>query len=651
MHPFGREAETSLQDLFEYFKRCLQLGEWELASACVPQLVNQTGEHSGSLRDIIKAIICHPYSLQWQSLGSPHRLAWFWLQVLETWTEEQVPPNIRTQLEFLLLLEELGSEGVPEPVLRELQQAFLKAAEGSGAAAVESCLRTLLDRKKPRLAELVSRFLQDQSRPEDLTLQHTFIQHLMKKLGKPERNPEKVEEWAEEIYGVLAVMPWSSCRSDGQLEALCEALWAARDGPLREERVLGCWLRPHCDALVSAYSSTALRLQRDHLLRSSPDTQVELPEAQKLTLSLCCHKDRPSVWKTVFFECLSSGKHFLEQVLVTALDLMKHEDFGQLKDLLQLEFQPLSRLLLLLGWTQCRSLSSAQTLLSILHKEPAAAEDSVLQDFADLLSSQLGVLEWCKHNNPGISMEALLAQLHTLDHHSALYILHSLTPLAQLEERRILDLLQQLPNSPPTEDAEAVSPLSPGVQRNIVLFQGFCAMKYAIYALCVNAHKQSNCSECEATPPPPPQQQLQPSEAEMDQNKTSTSSEGCHLLFQHYLSECQLYLETVPAMFRLELLENIFSLLFLSTADFSQQIQRDTTSEAGARSEGTSSTRTTGVESESTTKEDKLRSSSPAAHRSHLDLGHLIQGCRGFLVDVTAMEGFLKLLKLSLIHI
>lgn len=45
-------------------------------------------------------------------------------------------------------------------------------------------------------------------------------------------------------------------------------------------------------------------------------------------------------------------------------------------------------------------------------------------------------------------MDSLLAQLHTLDSHSALYILHSLTPLAQFEERRILDLLQQLPDLP-----------------------------------------------------------------------------------------------------------------------------------------------------------------------------------------------------------
>lgn len=115
--------------------------------------------------------------------------------------------------------------------------------------------------------------LQDQSCTEDQTLQHTFIQHLMKELGKPERRPEKVDEWVEEIYAVLSVMLWSSRRGGGQLEALCEALWAARDGPLKEERILSSLLRPRCDALVSTYCSAALRLQRDHLLRSAPDTQ------------------------------------------------------------------------------------------------------------------------------------------------------------------------------------------------------------------------------------------------------------------------------------------------------------------------------------------------------------------------------------------
>ncbi|KAM8915638.1 zinc finger FYVE domain-containing protein 26 isoform 3-T6 [Spinachia spinachia] len=645
MYPFGREAETFLQDLFEYFKRCLQYGEWELANACVPQLVRSTGGLSENLRNIIKAIVCHPYRLKWESVGSPHRLAWFWLQVLEKWTDEQVPLDVRRELEFLLLLEELGSESIADNVLKELHQAFLETQSTEGSrrthAAVESCLQTLLEKKKPRLAQTLTHFLQDGSCTEDHALQHTFIQHLIRALGKPEKSPEKVEEWMEEIYAVLSVMPWSSGRSDGQLEALCEALWAARNKPLKEERILSSLLRPRCDALVTVYCSAALRLQRDHLLRSAPDTQVDLPEAEKLALSLCCHKDRPSIWKTIYFECLSSGKHFLEQVLVTALDLIKHEEFSQLKDLLRLEFQPLSRLLLLLRWTECRSLRSAQMLLSILHQQQPPANDSVLQEFSDLLSSQLGILEWCKNNNPKISMEALLAQLHTLDNHSALHILHSLTPLAQFEEHKILALLEQLPNPERTGDAEVDPNLRSGVQRNIVLFQGFCAIKYAVYALCVNAHKYSKCTECEPMKP----QQHRPSEAEMEKN--TTSSEGCHLAFQHYLSECQLYLEAVPALFRLELLEDIFSLLFLSTADFSLQIPNEELSLDARNTYEESGTVAPTDETENCRKENwKLRSSSPSqAHPSHLELGHFIQGCTGFLSDVTAMTGFLKLLK------
>lgn len=52
-------------------------------------------------------------------------------------------------------------------------------------------------------------------------------------------------------------------------------------------------------------------------------------------------------------------------------------------------------------------------------------------------------------------MEALLSQLHTLDNHSALYILHSLTPLTHFEERRILEQLQQPPTAPKTGSASA----------------------------------------------------------------------------------------------------------------------------------------------------------------------------------------------------
>lgn len=108
-------------------------------------------------------------------------------------------------------------------------------------------------------------------------------------------------------------------------------------------------------------------------------------------------------------------------------------------------------------------------------------------------------------------------------------------------------------------------------------------------------------------------------------------------------------------MFRLELLENIFSLLFLSTSDFVHQVQKDSSTDTDAHSECTSNAADQNVEAEAKVDPDEAEQKrredqkqcprSAAAHSGHLDLEHLIQGCRGFLVDVTAMEGFLKLLK------
>lgn len=103
-------------------------------------------------------------------------------------------------------------------------------------------------------------------------------------------------------------------------------------------------------------------------------------------------------------------------------------------------------------------------------------------------------------------------------------------------------------------------------------------------------------------------------------------------------------------MFRLELLENIFSLLFLSTADLTQQ--RETTSNtcSAAQWEHPSSTNTHPQNKHSSREAEKeaqeQSSGSMRTTPSHyLDLGHFVQGCRGFLADVAAVEGFLKLLK------
>ncbi|KAL2099181.1 hypothetical protein ACEWY4_005661 [Coilia grayii] len=645
MFPFGREEEDSLDKLFHFFKCCLKHGEWELAAACVPQLGKAPGGVPQELRDIIWAIVNHPYPLAWRRMGSPHKLAWFWMLVLEDWTKEKVPEVLRTELEFMLALEELG-DGVSEKVLKEIQQAFWDSCSDRKMAVpsteVLTCVKDLLRQGNPRLAEALASFLLRGSHegggsPWHYSLQDVFIQHLLDKLQEPQSEP-----WAEEVASVLALMPWSVERPKAELEGLWEALWKSKEGPLDEGRVLGALLRPKDHTLVMLYSSASLRLLREQILREAPHTEEELPEAEKLMLGLCCHDDRPTAWKAIYFECLSSGKHFLEQVLVTGLDLAKRQEFGRLEEMLRGEFQPLARLLLLLGWPQCPTPASARTLLQVLHHQQPLANDTVLSEFADSLASQLGVLEWCAKNNPGVSEEAIQSQLLTLGQHSALYVLHSLTPLAHHDDSQVLDLLHSLSPTGHTEFSDMGDTRGLAAQRNITLFQGFCAMKYAVYALCVSAHTHTNCKECGLT-----SQEDKTSESQRKRESPS-HSEDAQTLFQHYMSECQLYLEAVPALFRLELLENIFSLLFLSSADLApvlehtRPIPHSKGSGEGAENEEDINS---GISASQHVGPDGEQQGVGKPGRGHLDLGHLTRGCRGFLVDVRAMEGFLRLIR------
>lgn len=63
MHPFGREEQSSVQDLFVFYTRCLRHGEWELAAACVRQLRQAAGDVLQHPDDIMAAVIAQPYQL------------------------------------------------------------------------------------------------------------------------------------------------------------------------------------------------------------------------------------------------------------------------------------------------------------------------------------------------------------------------------------------------------------------------------------------------------------------------------------------------------------------------------------------------------------------------------------------------------------
>ncbi|XP_050809350.1 zinc finger FYVE domain-containing protein 26 isoform X7 [Gopherus flavomarginatus] len=709
MHPFGNEEAASLEHLFCFFCECVRRGEWELAQACIPQLHQWQGDGSEKVAAILQALIACPSQLRCGQNCSPQRLAWLWLLVLKkwlVWDQKIIPSVLQRETEFLLLLEEL-QKNVSDEVLKELFEAFecvqskhesdRKKRDGRTyrfSVEATSALRKLLLRA-PRRAQALLEFLQGERGTPSSALQHScsvqnvyvdFLRDSLKSLQRLQRYPKSSgeldqSETVDAIYGVLSVLHFEVEHQTGELRHLCrellDACWA-EGSPLKEERLLSCILRKQSHALLSLYSNVFTERTREKLLgpKLPGKGSSEQLDTERVMLALFAEPEEVYSWKTAYFYCLSSSKHFLEQILVTALTLLKREDFTGLSSLLSREFNPLSRLLVLLGWTHCHSLESAKKLLHALHKTQSLCNDSVLKEFCDGLWAQVQVLEWCiQQNSITIPKEILLQHLYSLDCHSALYSLYHLTNLLALNEEDVIELLQKVPARDQETQVVPVSSLL-SQQRNLVLFRAFCAMKYAIYALCVNSHCHSKCKDC-----------MHSLLSDLPEDSTPLKEPpgdrppylDCPAIFPHYLAKCQQFLRSVPAPLHLELLENIFSLLFVSYSDLYTEtpLPEDYAEEdnivkksCGARNlDGSASRESSTSESPQHPAEPERKTERcPQAHRtvchgiqtvlgselsgetcessrmSYLDLKHFASGVSGFLVDDLVVDAFLKML-------
>uniref|UniRef100_A0A8C3XD36 Zinc finger FYVE domain-containing protein 26 n=1 Tax=Cyanoderma ruficeps TaxID=181631 RepID=A0A8C3XD36_9PASS len=550
---------------------------------------------------------------------------------------------------------------------------------------VVSALRKLLLRAPQRAKALLEFFQGEQgthsSSPQQYhSLQNIFVEFLcdsLKSLQSPQSSSElsaelDQRELVDTIYAALSVVTFEVEHQADEIKHLFRELldvcWA-EGSPLREEKLLNCMLRKQSHGLLSLYSSVLTERTREKFLlsKSVQKGSSEQQDTERTVMSLFSDPKEAPSWKTAYFYCLSSSKHFLEQILVTALALLKREDYSGLKSLLRREFNPLSRLLVLLGWTHCQSLESAKALLWTLHKTQDLCNDSVLKDFCDGLWAHVEVLEWCmQQNSVTVPRKVLLQHLHNLDCHTALYSLHHLTNLLALKEDDVIELLQKVPARDQQMQA-ATLPNSLSQQRNLALFRAFCAMKYAIYALCVNAHRHANCRDC-----------VHSLLGDIPEDATFGEPADCSSVFPQYIVKCQQFLRSIPIPLRLEVLENIFSLLFVSYNDLYTETplpedyaeDEDLDQKSAALSvEGSASRQSSTLQSpqhltEAGKKSEKHLLAAQTVHRdprdlcdsmldgkscetskpSYLDLKHFTNGVTGFLVDDVAMEAFLTLL-------
>lgn len=691
-HPFGTEETASQKELFGFFCECLRRGEWELAQACVPQLHEAQGDVPKKVEDILQALVVCPHQLRCGQDINPQRLAWVWLLVLEKWFAQEkklLPAVFRRKLEFLLLSEDLQGN-IPEDILKELYEALSQDTADPvldenrrleswtlrlSSEAVSVLLGLLSQAPQPAqaLLELLLRE-DDGTSPGGWPLQKALVDLIRKALrALQDPAPGSLGD-VEAIYGALRTLRCPAEPLGAELRLLCEELLEAcrtEGSPLREERLLSCLLHKAGRGLLSLYGQAYAEKAAVKPLKASSSGEVSPDhlDPERAMLALFSNPNSAEAWKLAYFYCLSNSKHFLEQILVTALTLLKEEDFPSLGCLLDREFRPLSRLLVLLGWTHCQSLASAKRLLQTLHRTQDQGGDKLLRDACDGLWAHLEVLEWCvQQSSSPIPKRDLLCHLHGGDSHSVLYSLHHLTNLPALREEEVLKLLQKVPAKEPQQEHDSAG--APGPEhlsqcQNLTLYRSFCAMKYAIYALCVNSHQHTQCQECKDSLPEDLAVATEPV-------NDSVSSSGASNLFSTYLARCQQYLCRVPDSLRLELLENIFSLLLITSADlhpephlpedYAEEDDIEGKDPLGLRSPPESPQHIAQPERKSergslgvprsladtlpSCLKTEPKDSSPEPHgHSFLDLEHLTSGVSGFLADEFAMGAFLRLLQ------
>uniref|UniRef100_A0A803VED7 Zinc finger FYVE domain-containing protein 26 n=1 Tax=Ficedula albicollis TaxID=59894 RepID=A0A803VED7_FICAL len=681
MYSFGNEEAESLESLFGFFCECVRRGHWELAQACVPQLSQWHGDGPGKVEAILEALVACPVGVRWGQNSSPWRTAWLWLLVLEKWLARNQSKRLIALLSFpyqelFEAFECTQNKHITDSKRRD-------DCSHKFSLDVVSALRKLLLRAPQRAKALLEFFQGEQgthssSLQQYRSLQNIFVEFLCDSLKSLQRLQSGSElsaeldqrELVDTIYAALSIVTFEVEHQADELKHLFRELldicWA-EGSLLREEKLLNCMLRKQSHGLLSLYGSVVTERTREKFLLSKSI------QKERTVMSLFSDPKEAPSWKTAYFYCLSSSKHFLEQILVTALALLKREDYSGLKSLLRREFNPLSRLLVLLGWTHCQSLESAKTLLWTLHKTQDLCNDSILKDFCDGLWAHVEVLEWCmQQNSITVPRNVLLQHLHSLDCHTAVYSLHHLTNLLALNEDDVIELLQKVPAR--DQQMQATLPNTLSQQRNLALFRAFCAMKYAIYALCVNSHRHAQCKDC-----------VHSLLGDIPEDATSGEPAGdwppfsdCSSAFPQYIVKCQQFLRSVPIPLRLEVLENIFSLLFVSyndlctetylPEDYAEDEDLDKKS-ATLSVEGSASWRSSTLQSpqhltEAEKKSEKHLLAAQTIHTdtqdlcdsmldgkscetskpSHLDLKHFTSGVTGFLVDDVAMEAFLKLL-------
>ncbi|PIK34338.1 hypothetical protein BSL78_28835, partial [Apostichopus japonicus] len=538
------------------------------------------------------------------SLPSPVHLSWHCSQLLKTLTttaENALPPEFELKVEFLMLLMKVHAESSP-PVFQELYSFYLELlTEKEEPGRLHH---------KPSLSRQALQFLQ-KTLLHSSSLGHSLISQLLlpghvsyqtsnqslqkvyatcirdllaeirKDIANSKEDTPEFDDRVENFITLLARWDPPSQTGDYQIERLFEDILDVLSKVSNKSLTLSVrssLLARETSHLAHLYSKVQQRKLFQNLEDSVVLERSKLKDCSQdtiLLVGLALEYDRAKAWETYSALVQEKQIHLLGEIVSTCLKFIQDGLFEELTILLQpVEFQCLKPLVLLIGWNYVTSSSSAEDLIQALCLNQMFCKDPLLNEACDKLREQVAGMRWCLETVrpllPSPGQQVLLKSrasrmFQDLDSHSILSMLHRLTGLGQLDQDVVLKLLKQRPEikdgatktdtkktkSVRFADDKDVDQLPLEQERDVVIYSSFLISKYFLEAILAGVfHGPKLSSE------------------ETDDSKQTEAESG------QFLDECLTKVESgmaalYPLSYRVEILENLFSLLFLRYEDLS----------------------------------------------------------------------------------
>ncbi|KAG0429990.1 hypothetical protein HPB47_023104 [Ixodes persulcatus] len=602
--PSPDQALGSAGNLLTEFTSHVWLGQWQCARACALTVLRapfSTSEDRLFVRDYVRSVAARPGQFSTSAnplLLSPNHLSWLACSFLEDNYPEVAIAELKHDAEFRVLLSTFATE-LPDACRKELYLAYSRGASPSGVELSPDCVAALEEvlLSRPKETAMVLGHAAGRLGGECAVARQLWLLHLRGLrlcLGELKGSLSRYEEVGQRartrLFTLLHLVPdplWTG----GALEAVFGDLLDLMDGGVLGEREV--WETLVCrESALLPRAFADCENERHGRLRSGAGGQ---------TLAVCEDTGRLDV-REAFLKSLVSGEHFVDSVLNASVGKLHA---GQWEKAARLLSHPALRDLyvhaLLRAWNEAVSDDDAcQVMRAIAGTETLECPKPGAELLLRRMRYHLVVTDWIvssqrKRKTSLVSEADKKSRRRTvfgmLQHQTVLRVLHKTLGLGGLDAAATFRLLG-LPEG--AGEASEESSLQATQGRDCMLYRGYLMMQHVMAAF-NNAILLSRVGTNAPPPECPDDWDVQDGEAAWDTDTMASaiSLYGLARVYKHaVLGQLQKFEEEAgrvfPLTFRLELLENAFSLLFVTHNNLRRDARDDedaTDAEDDARSE------------------------------------------------------------------